>query len=239
LSVIVDCGGELARTRRLGLARFERAVRAVIVTRGGQKPTLRIVRNLVTALSDPAGVIAHRPGALERIRLILEDWQHAHTRLADTAARMVAVLDELQLTGLGCSIKGLAPSAPPRSWPRPATCTDSPPPARWSNTPAWHPGRSPPAHTPAAPNSPGKADRHCGWPPGARSGTPCTNPAYAARYRHLSTREHNRRKPTQAQTVITAAILRPLHAIITTGQRWDPLLATHGTRTLHPTTIAA
>jgi Transposase IS116/IS110/IS902 family len=66
-----------------------------------------------------------------------------------------------------------------------------------------------------------------------------TNPVYAARYRHLSTREHNRRKPTQAQTVITAAILRPLHAIITTGQRWDPQLATHGTRTLHPTTIAA
>jgi transposase len=110
LSVIVDRdGGELARTRRLGLARFERAVRAVIVNRGGQKPTLRIVRNLFTALTDPAGVIAHRPGALERIRLILEDWQHAHTRLADTEARMVAALDELQLTGLACSIKGLSP----------------------------------------------------------------------------------------------------------------------------------
>jgi transposase len=66
-----------------------------------------------------------------------------------------------------------------------------------------------------------------------------TNPVYAARYRHLSTREHNRLKPTQAQTVVTAAILRHLNALITTGQRWDPLSATHGTRTRQPTTIAA
>jgi transposase len=66
-----------------------------------------------------------------------------------------------------------------------------------------------------------------------------TNPVYAARYRHLTTREHNRLKPTQAQTVVAAAILRQLHAVITTGQRCDPLLATHGTGTLHPTTIAA
>jgi transposase len=31
--------------------------------------------------------------------------------------------------------------------------------------------------------------------------------------------------------VIAAAILRQLHAVITTGQRWDPAIATHGTRT--------
>jgi hypothetical protein len=29
--------------------------------------------------------------------------------------------------------------------------------------------------------------------------------------------------------VITAAILRQLHAVITTGRRWDPVIATHGT----------
>jgi len=29
--------------------------------------------------------------------------------------------------------------------------------------------------------------------------------------------------------VIAAAILRHLHAVITTGQRWDPAIATHGT----------
>jgi transposase len=43
MSVILDRDGDLARTRRLGLARFERAVRREIVSRGGKKPTLWIV----------------------------------------------------------------------------------------------------------------------------------------------------------------------------------------------------
>jgi transposase len=38
------------------------------------------------------------------------------------------------------------------------------------------------------------------------------NPVYHARYQHLTTREANKLKPTQAQTVIAAAILRHLHA---------------------------
>jgi hypothetical protein len=29
--------------------------------------------------------------------------------------------------------------------------------------------------------------------------------------------------------VIAAAILRQLHAVVTTGRRWDPAIATHGT----------
>ena len=56
------------------------------------------------------------------------------------------------------------------------------------------------------------------------------NPVYAARYQHLTSREHNQLTPTQAQTVIAAAILRQLHAVITTGQAWDPHTAAHGTR---------
>jgi transposase len=64
MTVIVDRdGGDLARTRRLGLARFERAVRREIGRRGGQKPSLRILRALFIALADPAGVFAHRRGA--------------------------------------------------------------------------------------------------------------------------------------------------------------------------------
>jgi transposase len=67
------------------------------------------------------------------------------------------------------------------------------------------------------------------------------NPVYAARYRHLTTRETNKLKPTQAQTVLAAAILRQLHAVITTGQAWNPDIATHGTRyePTTPTEVAA
>ena len=66
-----------------------------------------------------------------------------------------------------------------------------------------------------------------------------TNTVYAARYRHLTTRESNKLTPTQAQSVIAAAILRHLHAVITTGQAWDPVIATRGTRSKETITIAA
>ena len=56
------------------------------------------------------------------------------------------------------------------------------------------------------------------------------NPVYRARYQHLTTRETNKLKPTQAQTIIAAAILRHLHAVITTGHAWDAAIATYGTR---------
>jgi hypothetical protein len=110
LWVIVDRDrGDLGRTRRLGLVRFEQVVRREIIRRGGQKPSLRIVGKLFTALSDPAGVTAHRPGALERVQLLLEDWTLTHQRIAETETRMTSVLDELGLTGLVTSITGISP----------------------------------------------------------------------------------------------------------------------------------
>lgn len=91
-----------------GVARFEQAVRREITVRGEQKPALRIVRNLFTALDDHAGVVVHRPGALERVQFLLQDWQHAQGQLADTESRMISVLDELGLTELVASIAGLS-----------------------------------------------------------------------------------------------------------------------------------
>jgi hypothetical protein len=45
----------------------------------------------------------------------------------------------------------------------------------------------------------------------------------------LTSRQNNKLTPTQAQAVIAAAILRQQHAVITTGRKWDPIIATHGT----------
>ena len=53
-----------------------------------------------------------------------------------------------------------------------------------------------------------------------------TNTVYAARYRHLTSRENNKLTPTQAQSVIAAAVLRQLHAVIVTGNAWNPAIAT-------------
>jgi transposase len=66
-----------------------------------------------------------------------------------------------------------------------------------------------------------------------------TDTVYAARYRHLTTRDTNKLTPTQAQTVIAAAILRHLHAVIITGTAGDPVIATHGIRRKEATTLAA
>jgi transposase len=232
LSVIAGRdSGDFARTRRLGAARFEHAVRREITRRGGRKPCLRIVRGLFAALSDRAGVIAHRAGALERVQLLLEDWQHAQDRLTDTEQRMTAVLDELGLTTLATSITGLSPVGAA------AILAETGDPRRFAT------GRAVVKHAGLAPREKlsgaftGRTRLTGQGRPGLRLaawravwGAQRANPVYRARYQHLTSRDQNKLTPTQAQTVIAAAILRHLHAVITTGRAWDPVIATHGTR---------
>jgi len=45
---------------------------------------------------------------------------------------------------------------------------------------------------------------------------------------YLTTREHNKLSTGQAHAVLAATLLRHLHAVITTGQRWDPAIAASG-----------
>jgi transposase len=233
-------GGDLDRTRRLGLARFETAVRREITRRGGQKPSLRILRNMFTALADPAGVIAHRRGGLERVQLLLTDWDHNQHKLTDTEARMTAVLDELQLTDLVTSITGLSAIGAA------AILAESGDPRRFTTARALvkHAGLAP--REKLSGKFVGRTKLTGQGRPGLRLaawravwGAQRANPVYAARFDHLTRREHNRLTATQAQAVIAAAILRHLHAVITTGRRWDPAIATHGTQDRDMTTIAA
>jgi transposase len=232
LSVIAGRdGGDFARTRRLGMRRFEQAVRREITRRGGQKPCLRIVRGLFTALADPAGVIAHRPGALERVQLLLEDWHLTKTRLNDTEQRMTAVLGELGLTALAISITGLSPVGAA------AILAETGDPRRFATARALvkHAGLAPREKLSGA--FTGRTRLTGQGRPGLRLaawravwGAQRANPVYRARYQHLTSRDQNKLTPTQAQTIIAAAILRHLHAVITTGQAWDPATAAHGTR---------
>ena len=223
--------GDFARTRRLGAARFGHAVRREITRRGGQKPCLRIVRAMFTALSDRAGVIAHRPGALERVALLLEDRQLTQDRISQTEQRMTAVVDELGLTGLATSITGLSPVGAA------AILAETGDPRRFAT------GRAVVKHTGLAPRErlsgafTGRTRLTGQGRPGLRLaawravwGAQRANPVYRARYQHLTSRDHNKLTPTQAQTVIAAAILRHLHAVSTTGQAWDPAAAAQGTR---------
>jgi transposase len=241
MSVICDRDhGELTRTRRLGLARFEQVVRREITRRGGQKPSLRIVRNLFAALEDPRGVIAHRAGALERVHLLLADWAEDQRRLADTETRMLTVLDELQLTDLVTSIVGLSAIGAAAILAETGDLT------RFTSARAVvkHAGLAPREKTSGTFTGRTKLTgqgrpslRLAAWR--AVWGAQRANPVYAARYQHLTSRVDNKLTSTQAQAAIAASILRHLHAVITTGCRWDPQTATHGTRTTTPSATAA
>jgi transposase len=241
MSVIVHRdGGDLDRTKNLGWARFERAVRREITSRGGQKPCLRIARNLYTALADTAGVLAHRPGAFERIGFVLEDWTLDQQRLVETEDRMVGVLDELQLTALVTSIHGISAVGAA------AILAETGDPRRFATARALvkHAGLAPREKLSGTFKGRTKLTgqgrprlRVAAWR--AAWGSLQTNTVYAARYRHLTCREQNKLTPTQAQTVIAAAILRHLHAVVTTGRAWDPEIATHGTMKKGPVTLAA
>lgn len=189
------------------------------------------MRQLFTAVSDPAGVLAHRPGALERVALLLQDWDHAQRRQAGTEARMLTVLDELELTGLVTSITGLSAIGAV------AILAETGGPHRFATARALvkHAGLAPRERLSGTftgrimltgQGRPGP--RLAAWR--AVWGAQRSNPVYRARCRHLISREQNKLRPTQAQTAVAAAILRQLYAVITSGQARDPVIATHGKR---------
>lgn len=236
---VVMCrdAGDLARTRRLGARRFESAVRREILKRGWTKPCLRIVRAMFTALADTAGVIAHRAGGFERIGWLIEDYDTAVAKLDVVEARMVATLEELQLTDLVCSIEGLSAVGAA------AILAETGDLSRFANARAVvkHAGLAPRERMSGT--FTGRARLGGAGRPGLRVaawravwGALHNNPVYADRYRYLTTRQDNRLKPTQAQTIIAAAILRQLHAVVATRTAWDPDVARNG---LYATTTTA
>jgi transposase len=154
---------------------------------------------------------------------------------------MTTVLDELELTWLVTSIVGLSPVGAA------AILAESGDPTRFTTARALvkHAGLAPREKLSGTFLGRTKLTgqgrprlRVAAWR--AVWGALKANPVYAARYRHLTTRENNKLTPTQAQTVLAAALLRQLHAVICTSKAWDPHIATHGIRHKKtPTGLAA
>jgi transposase len=174
------------------------------------------------------------------VALLLGDWFETHRRLLDTETRMTGILDEMQLTDLVTSITGLSPVGAAAIL------------AETGDLRRFATGRALVKHAGLAPREKisgtftGRTKLTGQGRPGLRLaawravwGAQHANPVYAARFTHLTSREQNRLTVTQAQAVIAAAILRQLHAVITTGQRWDPVIATRGAKPSTVTPIAA
>jgi transposase len=221
--------GDLARVRRLGPARFEAAVRRELPRREATRPCLRIVRAVYAALTDGTGVIAHRPGALERAGLAMADWHDTLDRLAAVEARMVAVLDDLGLTELVTTIAGLTAVGAA------AILAETGDPNRFATPRSLvkHAGLCPRDN--ASGGYQGKTSISGRGRPGLRvaawravwAALP-NNPVMAARFTYLTTREDNRLARQQARTACAAALLRWLHVVITRQVSWDPVVAAGG-----------
>ncbi|NMM24553.1 MAG: IS110 family transposase, partial [Phycicoccus sp.] len=189
----------------------------------------RIVRLLFAAATDPRGVTTHRLGALERVQLLLDDFRDTGRRQGEAEARMVEVLDELQLTELVCSIVGLSALGA-------ATIL-----AETGDLTRFASARSVVKHSGLAPREKssgtytGRTKLTGQGRPGLRRaawravwGAQKANPVYAARFTHLTSRTENKLNRGQAHAAIAAAILRQLYAVVSTGQRWDAAIAAGG-----------
>jgi transposase len=227
--VLQRCDGDPRRLARGGRPRFEAAVRRELPRWGGQRLWRPIVGAVFTALTDPAGVLAQRRGALQRARWVLDDWRLIKTRLAEVETHMVAILDELGLTSLVTTIPGVSAVGAA------AILAETGDPTRFDSPRALvkHAGLCPRENTSGTYTGQSRISgrgrprlRTAAWR--AVWGALPTNPVMVARYRHLTTRKANPLKDSQARAAIAAALLRWIHVIVTQRVTWDAALAGAG-----------
>ncbi|MCV7123987.1 IS110 family transposase [Mycobacterium lacus] len=228
LAVVLErCDGRPQRLARLGPTRFEQAVRREFARWGGRRgPRRRILTAVFTALTDPAGVLAQRLGALQRAKWVLADWRATKTRLAEVETHMVAILDELGLTELVSSIPGVSALGAA------AILAETGDPTRFDSPRALvkHAGLCPRENASGTMTGRSRISgrgrprlRLAAWR--AVWGALPNNPVMAARYRHLTSRERNPLKDGQARAAIAAALLRWIHTIVTRRVTWDAAIA--------------
>ena len=222
-------GGDLSRVTRVGRRRSGTAVRRQVARWDAVHPWQKIIDGGFAACGDPAGVTGLRLGALERVQLLPGDWRGTRARLAGAEQRMAAVLDELGLTSLVTSITGLSAVGAA------SILAETGDPARFTT------GRALARHAGLAPRQKSSGS-YTGRTRTTGQGRPAlrlaawravwgalkSNAVYADRFAHLTSRDHNKLSTGQAHAAIAAALLRHLHAVITTGQRWDPAIAAGG-----------
>jgi transposase len=218
----------------MGFDAFAAAVREELGRWGGTRRNHRILHAIWQAAQAPGGVRTERAAACERAAYALADYHHALTQLADVEARMVGVLDALELTELVTSIAGLSAVGAA------AILAEAGDPARFDCARTWvkHAGLCPRANESGTFHGTTKVSgrgrpalRTAAWRAiwaGLRH-----NPVYLARYTHLTTRTRNPLKPGQARAAIAAALLRQLFVITTRRVPWDPAIAA-GTKEVAP-----
>jgi transposase len=227
VAVVADrCCGDPARLRKMGYDRFAAAVRRELPRWGARRLYSRVARAVWDALADGGGVAAQRRGALERAGLLLDDWRSLLARLSLAEARMTAVLGELGLTELVTSIDGLSAVGAA------VILAESGDPGRFASSRALvkHSGLNPSERSSATMSGQTRISRR--GRPGLRAaawraawGALRHNRVLRARHARFTGRDAGRLADGQARAACAAALLRWLHAVVTTRTAWDPRIA--------------
>jgi transposase len=226
----IGSGGELGEVRRYGWSRFAAAVRRELSGWGGQRVSWRVARGVYAAATDPAaaalGVASQRAGAIERIGFALADLHRLTAALVDVEARMLGVLDELQLRHLAETIPGVSAVGVAAILAEAGDLT------RYGSARALvkHAGLCPRANESGAYAGQTRISgrgrpllRIAAWR--AVFGALRHNPVLAGRHARLTGRADNPLSDAQARTALAASLLRQLHAVLTRGVAWDPAIA--------------
>jgi len=215
-----------AEITAMGYDAFAAVVGAELARWGGQRRNHRILQAIWAAALEPDGVARERSAAIERADYALRDWRRALDEIADVEARMVEVLDALDLTDLVTSIDGLSAVGAA------AILAEAGDPARYDCARTWvkHAGLCPRANESGTFTGQTKISGR--GRPGLRTaawraiwGALHHNTVYAARYTHLRTRTDNPLRDGQARAAIAAALLRQLFVVVTRRVAWNPAIA--------------
>jgi transposase len=223
----IGATGELGVLGRAGWDEFAAAVRAQL---GDTRWYSVIVRAVFDAATDPAhaavGVTGQRAGVLERVAFALSDLAARRAEITEVEARMLRVLDQLDLTELVSSIPGVSAVGAA------TILAETGDPTRFSSARALvkHAGLCPRDNSSGgyqgktAISGRGRPElRLAAWR--AVFGALHHNPVLAARHAHLTGRTDNPLTDTQARIAVAASLLRQLHAVIVTRTAWDPAIA--------------
>lgn len=234
---VAGCDPE--RVRQLGCARFSRRVAKQVRDQGGQRVCQRIVDAVFVAASHPAAGPA-ADGTLERAWFTLDDLRATEHKISQAETTMVAILDDLDLTGLVTTIPGLSAVSAAAIL------------AETGDLNRFDSARAVVKHAGLCPRH-NESGNYSGKTSISRRGRPLLrlaawraawiavrhNPVLAARYTHLTTRNANRLTDAQARVAVAGSLLRQLFVVITTRTAWNPTIASgHPTTTQEATTAA-
>lgn len=226
--------GDLDAVHAAGHRAFLDRARGDLGAWGATRICTRIAAAVYAALPDRAGVLAQRPGALERALAAWRDWKIVRAELAAVNAAMRHLLDQMGILAVAGSIPGVSAISVA------AILAETGDPSRFSTARAMvkHAGLAPVDNSSGNRSGAAKISRRgrptlrlAAWR--AVWGALRHNDVYAARHAELTHRAVDKLTGQQANAAIAAALIRQIHAIITGRTPWDADIAAGRRRPRH------